>query len=82
MSNIGLEGTARCAGLLPGLWPSAEAVFCPSGKKRAIFAGLLILGYLWCSVVTSEISSSNIRNFDKNPIYQQKKIPKKFTTNQ
>ena len=37
------------------------------GQKKEIMLFLLILGYVWCSVVTSVAFSSNLINFEKNP---------------
>ena len=45
-----------------GLWPRPR-LFCPSGKKELFMLFLLILGYFWCSVVTSVFISTNPNNF-------------------
>ena len=45
-------------------------------KKELLTPFVLILGYFWCSVVTSVVFSSNLNNFEKNP-KKSKKIQKK-----
>ena len=73
-----LEGTARYACLLLataegfGLRPK---LFLPFGQKRAFHAVFfLILDHFRCSVVTSVVFSSNLRNFFFNPIFLYIKI--------
>ena len=74
-----LEGTACYAGLLPA---PAEGFslrpkrFLPFGQKKGLFKlFVLILGHLWCLVVTSVTSSSNLYNLENNP-KKSEKIPK------
>ena len=43
----------------------------PSGKKRAYYAVLPIIGHFWCSVATLVTFSSNLCNFEKNPTIQK-----------
>ena len=76
-----LEGTARYACLLlaPGLRPSAEAFFCPLGKKYTFNAVCAYFRHFWCSVVTSVMFSSNLSKFEKNP--NNPKKSKKFQNN-
>ena len=51
--------SSSCGGLLP----SAEAFFCPSGKKISFYVCFLPnFGHFWWSVVTSVTFSSNLRN--------------------
>ena len=73
LSSETLEDPARYMGLL--LAPAegfGQGFFCllsfwPKKKKKRLMLFVLIFGHLWCSVVTSIIFSSNLRNFEKNP---------------
>ena len=68
-----LKHTRRCGPLrrpssssCKGLRPSTEAVFCPSGKKRAFYICFgPNFGHFWWSVVTSVTFSSNHSNLKK-----------------
>ena len=62
------EDTARYAGLLRGLWPLAKAFFGPSGKKGLIMLFWPILGHFWCTVLTLETLSSNLKEGFKKKI--------------
>ena len=63
-----LDGTVRYAGLpLAPAEGLGRGIFCPLGKKKLFTLFVLILGLVWCSVVTSIKFSRNLSNFENNP---------------